>query len=103
MSTTSSVLESGSATIHGSARAILLPRCRRIGIGSVVGAGSVVTSDVPDFTIVVGNPARAIGERLSIDERNRIMAIRPWELEPVEAERALEAIRHSEPGTREKG
>jgi acetyltransferase-like isoleucine patch superfamily enzyme len=33
----------------------------RIGKGAVVGAGAVVTKDVPDFTIVVGNPAQPIG------------------------------------------
>lgn len=32
----------------------------RIGRGSVVGAGSVVTKDVPDFEIHAGNPARFI-------------------------------------------
>ncbi len=32
----------------------------RIGVGSVVGAGSVVTKDVPDWTVVAGNPARVI-------------------------------------------
>jgi acetyltransferase-like isoleucine patch superfamily enzyme len=31
-----------------------------IGCGSVVGARSVVTQDVPPYTIVAGNPARAI-------------------------------------------
>lgn len=31
-----------------------------IGKGSVVGAGSVVTKDVPPFTIVAGNPARVV-------------------------------------------
>ncbi len=31
-----------------------------IGKFSVVGAGSVVTKDVPDYTIVVGNPAKKI-------------------------------------------
>ncbi len=31
-----------------------------IGEGSVVGAGSVVTKDVPDKTVVAGNPARII-------------------------------------------
>jgi UDP-2-acetamido-3-amino-2,3-dideoxy-glucuronate N-acetyltransferase len=31
-----------------------------IGLGSMVGAGSVVTSDVPDHVVVVGNPARVI-------------------------------------------
>jgi acetyltransferase-like isoleucine patch superfamily enzyme len=33
-----------------------------IGEGSVVGAGSVVTKNVPPWTIVAGNPARVIRE-----------------------------------------
>lgn len=33
-----------------------------IGRGAVVAAGSVVTKDVPDFTTVMGNPAKARGE-----------------------------------------
>jgi len=31
-----------------------------IGEGAIVGAGSVVTHDVPDWTIAAGNPARVI-------------------------------------------
>ncbi|TIO04323.1 acyltransferase [Mesorhizobium sp.] len=38
-----------------------------IGRGSVVGAGSVVTKDVAPFTMVGGNPAKAIGAK-SISE-----------------------------------
>jgi len=43
-------------------RAIVLPGVT-IGEGAVVGAGSVVTQDVPSFVIVAGNPARPIGVR----------------------------------------
>ena len=31
-----------------------------IGENSIVGAGSVVTQDIPDFCVAVGNPARVI-------------------------------------------
>ena len=32
-----------------------------IGLNSFVGAGSVVTKDVPDYALVVGNPAKQLG------------------------------------------
>jgi acetyltransferase-like isoleucine patch superfamily enzyme len=33
-----------------------------IGVGGIVGAGSVVTKDVPPYTIVAGNPAKILRE-----------------------------------------
>lgn len=44
-------------------RAIILPGCQRIGAHSIIGAGSVVTHDVPDYAIVGGNPAKVIRMR----------------------------------------
>ena len=39
-----------------------------IGAGSLVGAGSVVTKDVPDHAIVVGVPARVVGDARQRDQ-----------------------------------
>ena len=50
-----------------------------IGIGAIVGAGSVVTKDVPDFAIVAGNPARFVRWRFDEETRARILASRWWE------------------------
>ena len=44
------------------ARVIILPGVR-IGTGAVVGAGAVVTKDVPDYAVVGGNPARILKMR----------------------------------------
>lgn len=41
------------------ANAVILPGVR-IGVNSVVGASSVVTKDVPDYAVAVGNPARVV-------------------------------------------
>lgn len=45
------------------ANAMILPGCTRIGHGAIVGAGSVVTKDVPDYAIVGGNPAKILKMR----------------------------------------
>lgn len=40
-------------------RVIILPG-RHIGKGAIIGAGSVITKDVPEFAIVGGNPAKVL-------------------------------------------
>lgn len=73
------------------ANVTILPSCERIGIGSVIGAGSVVTHDVADFEIVAGNPARNLGWRLTEEQRSKLQEDRPWELEPSEILEALKS------------
>jgi acetyltransferase-like isoleucine patch superfamily enzyme len=58
---------------------IVTPRCQRIGLGAVVGAGSIVTRDVPDFAVVAGNPARLIKYRFSPEVQELIRQSRWWE------------------------
>ena len=41
------------------ANAVILPGVR-VGEHAIVGAGSVVTKDVPDYAVAVGNPAKVI-------------------------------------------
>lgn len=54
---TSLTIEEGA--VIGS-RAIVMPSCHYIGKHARVGAGSVVTHDVPDYAVVVGAPSRVI-------------------------------------------
>jgi len=52
-------LEIGNDVWFG-ARVIVLPGCQKIGNGVIIGAGAVVTKDIPDFAVVGGNPAKII-------------------------------------------
>jgi len=66
------------------ANVTILPGCRVIGDGIVIGAGSVVTKDIEPFTVVAGAPARVIRKRFSEDIETILRASRWWE-KPLEA------------------
>lgn len=54
------------------AGAVILPGVK-IGNRVVIGAGSIVSKDIPDNSVVVGNPAKIIGTLDSYLEKNRNM------------------------------
>lgn len=49
-----------------------------IGDGAVVGAGAVVTKDVPPYAIVVGSPARVIRYRFPPETIQRLQRVKWW-------------------------
>jgi len=69
--------------------AIILPGVT-IGRYALVGAGSVVTEDVPDYAIVVGCPAKVVGYVTDEEFREKVRALLegapPGELRGEEAE-----------------
>ncbi|AQZ94822.1 CatB-related O-acetyltransferase [Halopseudomonas phragmitis] len=55
----------------------------KIYTGAIIAANSVVTKDVPPYTIVGGNPAREIKKRFSPELIERLLASEWWNIEPL--------------------
>jgi phosphonate metabolism protein (transferase hexapeptide repeat family) len=74
---------------HG---AIVLPG-RHVATGSVIGAGAVVTKDIPAYSVAVGNPARVVRERFNADIVVRMQALAWWDWPHDQLEAALPDFR----------
>ena len=62
-----------------------------IGNGAIIGAGSVVTKDIPPFTVAVGAPAKPIKKRFSDDDIALLQDVCWWDWD---GEKILENIGH---------
>jgi virginiamycin A acetyltransferase len=72
--------------------AIVLPGIK-IGHGSIVAARSVVSHDVPPYSIVAGNPAKVVKARFDAGTTRRLMAIAWWNWPVDKITRNMNAIR----------
>ncbi|MCA0042397.1 CatB-related O-acetyltransferase [Celeribacter litoreus] len=61
-----------------------------IGDGVIVGAGAVVRGEIAPYTIISGNPAQQVRERLSPEDAARMQALAWWDW-PIETILAHEA------------
>lgn len=75
----------------------------RIGHGAVVGMGSVVTKDVPDYAIVAGNPAKLIRMRFEQRIIDGLLELQWWTMPDEELRRIGPLIPDPEALLRQEG
>lgn len=71
--------------------AMLMPGVQ-VGDGAIIGTRSVVTADVPPYTIVAGNPARVVRLRFDDDTIARLRAVAWWDWDIAKITRNIPAI-----------
>lgn len=64
----------------------------KIGDGAIIGTNSLVTKDVPAYTIVCGNPAKEIRKRFDEETIRLLLAVKWWDWDVQKITDNLEAI-----------
>lgn len=64
----------------------------KIGDGAIIGAFAVVGSDVPPYTVVVGNPARVVKKRFSDKIIKHLLKIKWWNWPAAKIKKHLATI-----------
>lgn len=68
-----------------------------IGDGAIVGAGSIVTRDIPPYAVAVGNPAKVIRYRFDEQTISNLLKLQWWNRSDHEIERMTRLISPSGP------
>ena len=66
---------------------VILPGCKFIGRGAIIGAGSIVTKNVKPYAIVAGNPAKPLRMRFEPELIAALEASRWWQRDMAELAR----------------
>lgn len=67
-----------------------------IGDGAIIAARSLVTRDVPAYSMVAGTPARVIRQRFAVQETTRLQALAWWDWPDEQVQALLLLIQQGE-------
>jgi acetyltransferase-like isoleucine patch superfamily enzyme len=71
---------------------IILASVTNIGDGAVIGAGTIVTKNVPDYAVVVGNPGKVIKYRFSEQMIRKLKDEQWWNRDIKELQKSLDGF-----------
>ncbi len=70
------------------AHAVIMPGVN-VGPGTIIGAGSIVTRDVPAYSVVAGSPARLLRMRVPDEMAARLLDVAWWDWPTAALHRAI--------------